>query len=262
MKISPLKPLANPDEEATRTAIVVALESDPEFYLAEYTRRFGNVLNADSAATLFDLYNADPAKYRVAVHPAAQWIRDELFARALKMPGVPGRNRIAFTAGGNAAGKTTAIRFTKASEESLAVFDSTLSNSTHAYSLIHRALQAGKAIFVLHVDRPLDDALHGMIERADVEGRVVTIEQLIRSQQGAAITVQELWRDFHADPRFQFGFIRNSAAGASVATGIEAAVPQDYTENRRTLDEILNTARQTGRITEVNYQRIRGPHGK
>jgi len=77
------KPLPDSDEQATRESTIAQVESDPEHFLAEYTRRFGNVLNADNAATLFDRYNRDPAKYRVAVHPAAQWIRDELFHRAL-----------------------------------------------------------------------------------------------------------------------------------------------------------------------------------
>jgi hypothetical protein len=47
------------------------LRENPEPYLAEYASKFGNVLNADDAATLFDEYNQDRAAYRVAVHPAA-----------------------------------------------------------------------------------------------------------------------------------------------------------------------------------------------
>ena len=83
MTIERGRPLPDSDEQATREGTIGQVESDPEHFLAEYTRRFGNVLNADNAATLFDRYNRDPAKYRVAVHPAAQWIRDELFHRAL-----------------------------------------------------------------------------------------------------------------------------------------------------------------------------------
>jgi hypothetical protein len=94
--------------------------------LAEYTRRFGSVLNADNAAELFADYAAsNPArtKYRVAVHPAAQWIRDELYRRALADPNV---KEVVFTAGGNGAGKTTG------DPQSDAVLDSTLNNPEHA----------------------------------------------------------------------------------------------------------------------------------
>jgi hypothetical protein len=51
------RPLSDSDEQATRENTVAQVESDPERCLAEYTKRFGNVLNADNAATLFDRYN-------------------------------------------------------------------------------------------------------------------------------------------------------------------------------------------------------------
>jgi hypothetical protein len=63
------------DELRVREETQRKLRENPEAYLAEYTSKFGSVLNADDAATLFDEYNQDPAKYRVAVHPAATWIR-------------------------------------------------------------------------------------------------------------------------------------------------------------------------------------------
>ena len=99
------------DQERVRRETIRKLDADPERYLTGYTNNFGNVLNADNAATLFDEYNQDPAKYGAAVHPAAAWIRDELFRRALTQAAPEGRNRVVFTAGGNAAGKSTAISF-------------------------------------------------------------------------------------------------------------------------------------------------------
>ena len=96
------------DEVRCQKETLRKLHSEPERYLAEYTLRFRNVLNADDAATLFDEYNQEPAKFRVAVHPAATWIRDELFRRALRQKVEDAfKNRVTFTAGGNAAGKST-----------------------------------------------------------------------------------------------------------------------------------------------------------
>ena len=102
----------DPDELRVREETLRILRANPELYLTEYNRKFANVLNADDAATLFDEYNQDRAKYRVAVHPAATWIRDELFRRALGETAPEGRNRVVFTAGGNAAGKSTALAVT------------------------------------------------------------------------------------------------------------------------------------------------------
>jgi len=77
--------------------------AEPERYLAEYGRRFANVFNADDAAA---------------------WIRDELFRRSVEEPAPEGKNRGAFSSGGNAAGKSTAIEFSRESTAAQAVLDS------------------------------------------------------------------------------------------------------------------------------------------
>jgi hypothetical protein len=156
-------PLADPDEQNVRMAILAKLAGDPEGHLARYQAQFGNVLNADDAATLFDEYNQDRAKYREAVHPAATWIRDELFRRALETTAPEGHNRVVFSVGSNAAGKSTALAATKAAHNAQIVFDSTLSNPDHAQSLAQQVLDAGKTASILYVNRPLEQAFYGML---------------------------------------------------------------------------------------------------
>jgi len=245
------------DELYVRNETIRKLHENPEHYLTEYLARFGNVLNADDAATLFDEYNRDPAKYRVAVHPAATWIRDELFQRALAVTAPEGRNRVVFTAGGNAAGKSTALAVTASAKEAQVVFDSTFANPEHARRLMDQALEAGKAVIVMHVSRPLEEIFPAMLDRAQLQGRVVTIEQLIGSHRGSAQTVRELSHDFEHNPGVDFLFIDNSGYGARQGT-IELAAPQDYTEIRKRLYELLDREHQAGRISEENYHRISG----
>jgi hypothetical protein len=86
------------DEQRTRETIYKKLADNPERFLAEYTERFGDVLNADNAATLFEDYGADRAKHREAVHPAATWNRDELFRRKLGELDAQGCDSVVFTA--------------------------------------------------------------------------------------------------------------------------------------------------------------------
>jgi hypothetical protein len=143
------------DELRVREETLKKLHGDAERYLVEYTRQFGNVLNADNAATLLDEYNQNRAKYREAVHPAATWIRDELFRRALEVKAADERNRVVFTAGSNAAGKSTALSFTGERVRAHVIFDSTFSNPMHARRLVDQALGAGKRITVLYIHRPL-----------------------------------------------------------------------------------------------------------
>jgi hypothetical protein len=247
----------DPSEERVRQGILRKLQADPERYLAAYAARFGNILNADDAAALFDEYNQDPSRYRVAVHPAATWMRDELFRRALLISVDAGKNRVVFTAGSNAAGKSTAISFTKERSRAQVVFDSTFSNSAHAVILVDQVLAVNKSVSILYIRRPLQQALLGMLERARREGRLVTTDQLVNSDEGAARTTQELWTEFHEDPRFEFRFIDNFEAAPRLGT-IELADPRDYTEIRRDLYELLDAEHQSGRITEAVYRRIRG----
>jgi len=246
---------AKQDELRVRNETIRKLHENPEHYLTEYLARFGNVLNADDAATLFDEYNQDPAKYRVAVHPAATWIRDELFQRALAVAAPEGRNRVVFMAGGNAAGKSTALAVTGIAKRAQVVFDSTFRNPAHAQRLMDQALGALKTVAVLYVSRPPEEAFPAMLDRAQRQGRTVTIEQLVGSHRGAAQTVRDLSREFERNPDVEFAFFDNSANGTREGT-IELAAPQDYTEIRKRLYELLDREYQAGRITEENYHRI------
>jgi predicted kinase len=258
VKFEEAKLLPDAGEQAVRSAVISQVESDRERYLSEYTQRFGNVLNADNAATLFPEYNEDPAKYREAVHPAAQWIRDELLRRALAEPEGNGDGRIIFTAGGNAAGKSTAVAIGGVSAEAQVVLDSTLSNPQHAERLVRMAVDAGKAVGIIHVDRPLEDAMEAMLDRARSEGRVVTIDQLTRSQRGAVETMRALWNAFRDNPAVGFRFLNNSPDGAEVRPGIAGVAPQDYNKGQERLNAILDREYRTGRITEDVYRRIKG----
>jgi hypothetical protein len=118
---------------------------------------------------------------------------------------------------------------TPASEEAHAVLDSTLSNPEYSRKLIREALSAGKRVTILYLRRPLEDALHGMLDRAGTEGRLVTIRQMINSDRGAAETVRGLTDEFREDPRVAIRFIDNSSAGASEGS-VDLTAPRDYTD--------------------------------
>lgn len=245
------------DEEQVREVTWEKLQADPERYLAEYTRRFHNVLNADDAATLFEEYNRDPMQYRAAVHRAATWIRDELFRRALEENIPDEKDRVVFTAGSNAAGKSTALAFTGADAQAQVVFDSTFSNPEHARRLVDQALAAGRRVSIIYIRRPLGDALRGMLERAAGQKRVVTIQQLVASDRGAAETVRNLWREFRDHPRFVFRFVDNSTISNPKLTTVELAAPRDYTETGEHLYELLDVEYRAGRLTQAAYSLIR-----
>jgi hypothetical protein len=237
-----------------RERFLAQLRADAEGFLSAYSARFGNVLNADSAATLFAEYNRNPAEYREAVHPAATWIRDELFSRALERR--TGDDRIVFMAGGNAAGKSTAVRVGRIADEATVVVDSTLSNPTHAERLIQMALMAEWRITIVHIDRPVDDAFRGMLQRSRTEGRVVTIRQLMASQRGAVESMRVLWDALRQNPRVVFKLLNNSLNSVEVRRDVGAIPAQEY--NADCLHGILDHEFESGRITAGIYRRIGG----
>ena len=225
------------------------IRSHPEDLLAEYQRRFGNVLNADNAAELFPDYAASPntrTRYRTAIHGAAQWVRDELFNRALADPDV---KEVVFTAGGNGAGKTSA------GLTGDVVMDSTLSNPQHSQRLIQSALDSGKRVHVVYTFRPIEEAFQGVLDRAQTEGRTVPINTMIKTHEGAATTVSQLYALYGDNPNVAFRFIDNSGPQPSIGT-IALTRKQNYSATRRNLDAILESKR--AEVGETIYKATKG----
>lgn len=227
---------ASLNAQDVRAAALQALHADPEKFLAEYTRRFGNVLNADSAAELFPEYAASlesRARFRVAVHPAAQWVRDELFARALADPLV---KEVVFTAGGNGAGKTSTGVLGDV------IYDSTLNNLEHATKIINQVLAVGKQIQVFYVFRPISAAFRGVLERAANQGRTVAVDTIIKTHTEAAKTAAALHDAYEDDARIAVRFVDNSAP-VPVSADVALTRKEDYASRRDELYAILEQHR-------------------
>jgi len=237
------------DSAEVRASALRLVQNDPEGLLDEYTRRFGNVLNADNAAELFPEYAASlasRAQFRPAVHPAAQWVRDELFARALQDPNV---REVIFTAGGNGVGKSTG------GLTGDLVMDSTLSNPEHSVTLVQAALDAGKEVQIVYTYRPIQQAFEGVLDRACIEGRTVSIGTIIGTHEGAAQTIRSLVEKYAGNPDVRFRFIDNSGANP-VLGSIALTSKQDYRESREQLYGILES--QRAQIPEHVYQAAQG----
>ncbi len=227
---------ASINAQDVRASALSALDLQREDFLAEYTRRFGNVLNADNAAELFPEYAASlesRARFRVAVHPAAQWIRDELFDRALANSFV---KEVVFTAGGNGAGKTSSA------PTGDTVYDSTLNNAGHASESIQRCLSAGKQVQVAYIFRPIKESFRGVLDRAKTEGRVVAIDTIIKTHTEAAKTAALLYDEYQDDPRVFFHFLDNNSEIAHIS-GIALTSKEDYASSRDELYRVLERER-------------------
>jgi UDP-N-acetylmuramoylalanine--D-glutamate ligase len=200
-----------------------------------------NVLNADNAAELFPecaASLASRAQFGPAVHRAAQWVRDELFTRALADPNV---REVVFTAGGNGVGKSTG------GPSGDLVMDTTLSNPEHSTRLVQAALDAGKSVHIVYTYRPIEQAFEAVLDRARIEGRTVSVGTTIETHEGAAQTMRSLFEKYAGNPDVRFRFIDNSIA---------LTLKQDYRESREQLYGILESHRT--QIPEYIYQAARG----
>lgn len=264
MSLHLLRSATLPEEERQiQEAMLSRLELAPESYLAEYRKRFGHLLNADDAAELFTEYCESlesRARLRVAVHPAAQWIRDELLRRTLAEPDLLGGNKIVLTAGGTGSGKSTAANYARhVLSWAQAVYDSTLSHTGHAQGLIDDVLAAGKYVTVIYVFRPVEIAFLNVLERARKQGRTVAISSHIKSHQGAAEMARTLAKHYHQDDRVSFQFVDNSGTLDEIRESDSTlARPRKYAGVKERLHAILDDAHRTGRISDAVYRASAG----
>jgi hypothetical protein len=80
---------------------------------------------------------------------------------------------------------------------------------------------------------------------------------MIHSHRGAAETVRGLANEFRGDTRCDFHFFANSMRRVREVS-IDLTMPQDYTEIRTNLHELLEAEYRAGRITKATYDRVRG----
>ncbi|GAA5484442.1 vitamin B12 dependent-methionine synthase activation domain-containing protein [Haloferula sargassicola] len=170
--------------------------------------REGLILDRNVAQELSPLYAADRAsrqRWSVAtLEPAGAFI-DWLYFR--KLDELKGRDfpaLIAFNAGGQGSGKTTATRDLDAGDAEL-VMDGTLQNFDRSVPHIDAALDAGLLVQIRFVYCTWEQAVRNMIARAVEEGgRIVPLTRAANGHyQSARSALQLLDRHAH---RFNFSF--------------------------------------------------------
>jgi hypothetical protein len=173
-------------------------------------------------------------------------VRDELFQRALADPKI---HQVAFTAGGNGAGKT------RGALSADVVMDTTLSNPDHSERLVQAALDAGKQVAVVYTYRPILDAMNGVLDRSKTEGRTVSISSMIKNHEGSARTVAALHDKYGNNPNVTFDFVDNSGP-SSETSDIALTRRESYASKRGQLEQLLESRRTE--LPESVYEATKG----
>ena len=124
------------------------------------------------------------------------------------------RQDVLFMSGAMASGKTTAIGLALPGDRDAAslILDSVLGNEKAAADRIQEALDAGFAVNLVHVFRPYDLALDGVIGRINKEGRAVGLAQIPLAHYNAQLVFLKLADRFAGHPGFRAQLVINAGA--------------------------------------------------
>ncbi len=219
------------DERVVRARFERAIRTDYKKLKSAYLRRFGPVINTDSAKELSPEYGTDDGRVRFSkcVYDPAKQLVDSIYAEEV----VEERwATVMFLAGGAASGKTTAVAAWKNSTKnrkgnlnSLLTVDGTLSNLTAASQQIELALETGHVVTIFYIYCPVELALFRALNRAVDLGRVLTLERFAQTHFDAQRTVLSLHETHQSNAGVEFAFMsvrENSAENTDLQNILES----------------------------------------
>jgi hypothetical protein len=216
------------EEQKVEARFAEALEQNIDEAITRYQERFGNEINADNARELSTDYApggigatdvqtlAARTTWSNAVHEPASALVKEIYRRELRKAAPHNKlDLVVFTAGGTAAGKTTAIKAVSEIANVVRfahiIYDSTLSNLQSSLEKIAQALEASKAVSIVYVYRdPLEAFVNGALSQSDRVGRVVPLDVFLHSHLDAPKVVLQIADNYRGDPKVAIGVIDNS----------------------------------------------------
>jgi hypothetical protein len=260
MKIAPMDGLS-PKAKAVEARAMEQVEQELGGLIEQYRRRFGGVVGTDLARELFPEYTASlqsRLQFALAVQRSASYVADEVYKRILSGPVM---GNALFTAGGTGAGKTTAIRTSSQTSGLISgaavVYDSNFNSLSSAKAKVTLALEVGLRAIVIFVHRhPVEAYLEGVLPRALVEGRTVSIEGHLRMHRDALKTFLRCQRLSAENPQAAFLVLNNTgheteAFPSDIAYLKTVQYPQEELFNA--IKEGLDRAYHQRKINEALY---------
>ncbi|MEX0806624.1 MAG: hypothetical protein WD688_25395 [Candidatus Binatia bacterium] len=281
----------SPEEREIEARFAKDLEQNTDRVIARYQEEFGNEINTDNARELSTDYapggigatdsqtQAARASWSNAVHEPASALVKEIYRRELTKPAGPNNlDLVVFTAGGTAAGKTTAIKAVPGVANVVRfaqiIYDSTLSSSQSSLEKIAQALDASKAVSIVYVYRdPLEAFVNGALSQSDRMGRAVPLDVFLHTHINAPKVVLQTADKYKGDPKVAISVIDNSRGrGKAVVADLNfiREVTHKYTPEglRAKVSQALEDAYEkgkrgeTGGISEAVYRAVKGDAAK
>jgi cobalamin-dependent methionine synthase I/methionine synthase I (cobalamin-dependent) len=240
-------PNLTPEERGVEQRFAAELAADLAGAAKRYEARFRNVLDRNSAQELSPDYGADVQSrqlWSVATLAPAGGFIGWLYDKKLKE--LPPESLIAFNAGGQGSGKTTATRLAEIEHAAALLMDGTLQDLRRSSDQIFRAISGGHVVEVRFVYCPWKNAIQNILRRAAKEtGRIVPLTRAASGHFRAARTVLEL---------INLGFL-NGTNDVHVFDNTDFKHPQlkDTDWLKQNLHESYEKLLESGRIVADNY---------
>lgn len=197
----------SPKDRAVETAAFKKVLQNEDKILADYTQKYGKVINTDNFRQFFDGYNGTNA---AAVQEPASYLAKRARAEALKNP----EPFATVLAGGSGVGKTSAVKnvnqLKNTMRNSAMIFDGNLSTMKSAEKVIKEAEAAGKIVNLVYTYRdPTDSIVNGVVKRmltnAEEKGRLVPTKVVANNHIGSWEVIKQLH-----ERGYDIAFIDNS----------------------------------------------------
>ena len=194
------------EERAMEHRFAGQLAADLDKAARDYEKLFRNVLDRNSVQELSPDYAADQAsrqRWSVATLGPSGGFIDWFFQK--KISELPPDSLIAFNAGGQGSGKTTATREAEVERQADLLMDGTLQDETRSTQQIRAALKRGHFVQIRFVFCPWEKAVVNILNRASKEtGRIVPLRRaagghfqaarsVLRMNQELIITAKDIW---------------------------------------------------------------------
>jgi hypothetical protein len=240
--------------------------ADPEAAIAQYRQlpdsKGGKVLNTDFFRELSPDYR-DNRTLSSSVQETSNALNELMYQRALRdTMGQDGQ--WVFTGGGAASGKSAGLSDEMENSFDLVV-DGTLANFEKASTQIDQALDSGKAVTIVYVDRPPEKALPLLLKRAgDMEnelgsGRTVPLDIFLGAHRDARESIKKIENKYKNDDRVAIQIVNNHGAqGEEFLTTVDNISEMDYNTSLPKVTQALEDAYEQGKISESIYLATKG----
>ena len=263
-----LRPSVASDPVAMR--FLNQIMDDPDAAIAQYAKigetNGGKIINTDLVRELSPDYLADRT-LAFNVHQPASALSEIMFNRRVaETMGEEGT--WIFTGGGPASGKTAGL--SKAAEDAAdLVMDGTLAKFAKNDAMIEKALESGKDVQIVYIDRDPLKALPLALMRGMQSGRPVPLMEFARMHRDARSSVRQLHEKYKDNPNVDIKIVDNQGKmGEQFETTIDKLSEMDYdktlTEGFRMLEEARLRPEKIGSvdggISEAIYQGTKGAY--